>query len=198
VRLYLGSAGTAGLVDFVDGRRLAYVPTAGKPLADRSFADESRASLRAVGFEVADLDIDGATTDEMGAALETADAVFVEGGSPFFLLQAIRESGFDRIVADAVRGGLPYMGMSAGAVVAGPDIEPLSTTSNTSYGPRLTSTAALGLVDFVVYPHYDIPERAAPFPDLLARYGGRFRLLPLVDGQAVVVDEGGTRIVTPG
>jgi len=195
MRLFLGSAGVSALPEFMDGRRVIYVPTAGKPMADGGGGGESRAALVDLGFEITDLDIDGATQDEIRGALDDADGVFVEGGSPFFLLQAMRESGFDSVVVELVRDGLPYVGMSAGGVVAGPDLEPLSTTSNTSLGPRLESTEGLGLVNLVVFPHYDAPGRASEFPDVLLRFGSRFRLLPLTDAQALVVDEDGMRIV---
>jgi dipeptidase E len=93
------------------------------------------------------------------------------------------------------RRGLPYVGMSAGAVIAGPDLQPLSELSDPSLAPQLPTTAALGLVEFVIIPHYNWPERAAVVPRLVAEYGDRFRLLPLTDGQALVVDEDGPRIV---
>jgi hypothetical protein len=45
------------------------------------------------------------------------------------------------------------------------------------------------------HPHYNWEERSAPFPRLLAEYGDRFRLLPLADGQALIVDDSGARVV---
>ena len=149
-------------------------------------------TLARLGHRVVELDLDGA--DDL-SALDSADAVFVDGGSPFFLLQAMRESGFDAAVTEAVRAGLPYVGMSAGAVVAGPDLEPLSTTSNTGLGPRLRSTEGLGLVDAVVFPHFDSPERAAQFADVAAQYGDRYELVPLADSEELVVDQAGACVV---
>ena len=154
MRLFLASQGLGALPAFLgDVRDVLYVPTAAKPMSGRNGNGEI---LVGFGHRVVELDIDGAVDL---SALDAVDAVFVEGGSPFFLLQAMRESGFDSAVTQAVRGGLPYVGMSAGAVVAGPDLEPLSTTSNTALGPRLRSTEGLGLVDAVVFPHYN--SRAA-------------------------------------
>ena len=127
MRLFLASQGLGALPAFLgDVRDVLYVPTAAKPMSGRNGNGEI---LVGFGHRVVELDIDGAVDL---SALDVVDAVFVEGGSPFFLLQAMRESGFDSAVTQAVRGGLPYVGMSAGAVVAGPDLEPLSTTSNTA------------------------------------------------------------------
>jgi dipeptidase E len=188
VRLFLASQGLGALPEFLGGARdVLYVPTAAKPTSGQ---DGNRETLVGFGHRVVDLDIDG--TDDL-SALDAVDAVFVEGGSPFFLLQAMRESGFDSAVTDAVRRGLPYVGMSAGAVVAGPDLEPLSTTSNTALGPRLQSTEGLGLVDAVVFPHYN--SRAAQYTEVEALFGGRYDLVPLEDSQALIVDDDGSRIV---
>jgi dipeptidase E len=194
----MGLGGIPGFLGDPAGLRLVYVPTASKPMKDRSYAEHCRAALAEMGFDLDDLEIDEVEQGRMQSALDSADAVLVEGGSPFWLLQAMRETGFDRIVVDAVRAGLPYIGISAGALVAGPDVAPLSAVSNTSLAPRLRSTEALGLADYVVYPHYDSPERSEGFPKLLAEFGERFRLLPLTDTQALVVDDGTAKIVESG
>ena len=193
MRLFLCSAGLGALPDFLSAAGdVLYVPTAAKPMPDEGSAEENRQILERFGHRIVELDLDGA--DDL-SALDDVDAVFVEGGSPFFLLQAMRESGFDRAVTEAARGGLPYIGMSAGAVVAGPDLEPLSTTSNTALGPRLVSTEGLGLVESVVFPHFNSPERAEQFVEVRKQFGDRFDLLPLADDQALIVDDEGTRIV---
>ena len=195
MRLFLASQGLGALRDFLDGARdVLYVPTAAKPMADKSFAEGNRNALESLGYRVVELDIEGIDESKL-SVLASVDAVFVEGGSPFFLLQAMRESGFDQAVTEAVHRGLAYVGMSAGAVVAGPDLEPLAATSNTALGPRLRSTKALGLVDAVVFPHHNSPDRAAQFVEARTRYGSRFELVPLADTEAMIVDERAARIV---
>jgi dipeptidase E len=195
MRLFLGSLGLGALRDFLDGARdVLYVPTAAIPLADKASAERNREALAAMGYRVVELDIEGIDQSEL-SPLGSVDAVFVEGGSPFFLLQAMRESGFDEAVTEAVRDGLAYVGMSAGAVVAGPDLEPLAATSNTALGSRLQSTQALGLVDAVVFPHHNSPDRAAQFEEARARFGSRFELVPLADSEAMIVDDDGARLV---
>jgi dipeptidase E len=193
VRLFLASQGLGALPEFLgEERDVLYVPTAAKPMTDQASATGNRETLVRHGHRVVELDIDGAADL---SPLESVDAVFVEGGSPFFLLQAMRESGFDAAVTEAVRRGVPYVGMSAGAVVAGPDLEPLSTTSNTALGSRLRSTEGLGLIDVVVFPHFNSPKRAEQFADVRAQFGDRYELVPLEDSQALIVDESGSRIV---
>jgi peptidase E len=57
----------------------------------------------------------------------------------------------------------------------------------------LTSTKALGLVDFVVLPHFD--KRREVYDEMIAQYGGRFQLLPLTDSEAVIVEGRNHRVV---
>lgn len=199
MRLFLGSSGLGALPSFLgrdpSGLHMVFVPTAARHNDDKSFMEADRAVLRDMGFVLEDLELDEVSPREAERVVEAGDCLFVEGGSSFWLLQVMVETGFDRVVRDVVARGMPYVGMSAGAVVAGPDLEPVSELSDRSLGPRLRTTAALGLVEFVIIPHYNWPERAALVPRLLAEHGGQFRLLPLTDGQALVVDDDGPRIV---
>ena len=48
--------------------------------------------------------------------------IFVGGGNTFFLLQELKRSGADKIIAQEVAKGKFYIGESAGAIAACPDI----------------------------------------------------------------------------
>lgn len=82
--------------------------------------------------------------------LARAEAVFVSGGNTYVLLKRLRESGLLDAIRERVRAGLPYMGSSAGANVAGPNI----LTTNDWNVVGLAAFDALGLVPFNVNPHY--------------------------------------------
>ena len=51
--------------------------------------------------------------------------IFVEGGNTFRLLASLKERGADAKLRDLVRSGVPYLGTSAGAIIAGADIMPI-------------------------------------------------------------------------
>jgi dipeptidase E len=84
------------------------------------------------------------------AALDRADAVLVGGGNAFRLLQAVQRSGLLTAIRGRVRGGMPYIGVSAGANLACPTIR----TTNDMPIVAPASLAALGLIPFQVNPHY--------------------------------------------
>jgi peptidase E len=64
---------------------------------------------------------------EVEQGLEAAGLVFVAGGNVFHLLHHAIKSGFADLVPPLVRAGkLTYAGVSAGALLAGPDLFPVS------------------------------------------------------------------------
>lgn len=69
------------------------------------------------------LDITGAhRCSDPGAALANSDMVLVGGGNTFRLLYELRRRGWLEPIRGAVLAGVPYVGWSAGTVVATPSI----------------------------------------------------------------------------
>ncbi|MEK6945841.1 MAG: dipeptidase PepE [Nanoarchaeota archaeon] len=83
-------------------------------------------------------------------AVENAEAIFVGGGNTFVLLKSIYEMGIMPSIRDKVKTGIPYIGTSAGSNVAGKTI----MTTNDMPIASPSSFDALGLVPFVINPHY--------------------------------------------
>lgn len=129
-----------------------------------------------------EVDVEVADPEE----LKEADAIAVSGGDPFRLLDALRRSGAAQVVRRMVRAGCPYVGMSAGAVVAAPDIAPISLTSPFPLPSAFDSTG-LGLTRTLVLPHHDRPGRARRHAEAARRFGRELDLVPLADDEAAVV-----------
>ncbi|GEE02290.1 hypothetical protein nbrc107696_27360 [Gordonia spumicola] len=132
---------------------------------------------------------------------DDVDAVYLGGGNTFAILADLRASGRDIELADRVRAGLPYIGLSAGSVIAGPDISPASVLDDPTQAPDLPDTAGLGLIDEVIVPHAGGMLPAYP-PSLIAEtmrsFGDRYPLLPLDDDQAVEVHGSNVHVVPSG
>ncbi|MEE4024088.1 Type 1 glutamine amidotransferase-like domain-containing protein [Gordonia sp. PKS22-38] len=177
--------------------RVGFVPTASSIYPDRAWVDLDRTTLLDQGFDVVDFDIEAVSAAETGTSLDDVDALFVSGGNVFHLLATMRRTGFDRLLTDRVRAGLPYLGASAGACVVGADIEPLGMLDDPAEAPGLTSTTGLGWIDEVIVPHADgIVSGRAVVDELRTRYGSRFTLRMLDDDQALLVS-GSERSVVP-
>lgn len=133
------------------GARLAFVPYA---LADyTTYTARVRDALEPSGITVRGVHENA----EPAAELASADAVFIGGGNSFRLLGALYRTGLLGAVRDAVRGGLPYMGASAGTNMAAPSLR----TSNDMPIVQPPSFGALGLVPFQINPHYLDPDPAS-------------------------------------
>lgn len=118
-----------------------YVPTAYKLRADsgpRTIA--VRSSLEAalnVKVETLDLDHyaaaatltsgsapvpDEAAAAELDARLGEASMLIVSGGNTFYLQAAVLASGFSTVAQKHLRGGMPFVGQSAGSIIMGKTI----------------------------------------------------------------------------
>ena len=178
-------------------RTVAFIPTAGDVYESPTFLDDDRRGLRHLGYTIHEADVTGSTPDELRRTLTEADAVFVGGGNTFYLLQELRRTGSARVLVEAVRSGLPYMGTSAGAVAAGPSAEPVQTFDDPLRAPLLESFEGLGLVPVVTLPHYGKEKYAGLHDSVLRQHGDRFPIVPIRDDQAIHSDASGNQTIVP-
>ena len=140
IRDFLGSA-----------TRIVFVPFA---LHDRNgYTERARERFRAMGCTLASLhDVSNPQRE-----IEQADAVFVGGGNTFRLLTGLYAFNLLEAIRRSVKQGLPYIGSSAGSIVACPTMK---TTKDMPI-VQPPSFEALGLVDFQISPHYLDPDPAS-------------------------------------
>jgi dipeptidase E len=129
-------------------KRVLFIPFA---LHDRgAYAAQARARFAAMGYE-----LDSAhEVDNPRYAVEQAEAVFIGGGNTFRLLYSLYEADLLPAIRERVRAGMPYVGTSAGAVVAAPTIK----TTNDMPIVEPPSFNALGLISFQINAHYLDPD----------------------------------------
>jgi dipeptidase E len=126
-------------------RRIGFVSAAS--LGDeRLYCERVREALRPMGLEVTHV----YWKADPIKALESVEAIFVGGGNTYALLQRLRASHLVTAIQERVHHGVPYMGSSAGANVAGPTI----LTTNDWNVVALERFEALSLVPFNINPHY--------------------------------------------
>ena len=87
-------------------------------------------------------------------AVGEADVIFVGGGNTFRLLKGLHDHGLLEPIRQRVAAGVPYIGSSAGSIVACPT---LKTTKDMPV-VQPPSFEALGLVPFQISPHYLDPD----------------------------------------
>lgn len=170
--------------------RIAHIITAsrGKGCDDLVYLDRIREIFRRRGAYFEDIDLYDYDEDSLGPVLKRFNAVFVSGGSSFYLLKAMRERGFAKLIPSFLDNGLIYIGVSAGAYVACPSIEMALWRHQDKYDHYdLSDLSALGLVPFLVTVHYQ-PQYQDLVKEEMRRSAWPVRIL--ADGQAIAVRDG--------
>ncbi|MEJ3655167.1 Type 1 glutamine amidotransferase-like domain-containing protein [Actinomycetes bacterium KLBMP 9759] len=192
------------------GRRTALILN-----AYDDFGDEQRASslarelseLNDAGLvpEELDLRLFFGRTEELRAALDGFDLVYVRGGNVFVLQRAFRHSGADAVFTDLLaRDLVAYAGYSAGACVLGSTLRGIEGEVDDPYAvPAGYPTAApswegVGVVPFAIAPHFrsDHPESGEIERTVRYFIDNHIPFIALRDGEAIVVD--GDHVVVVG
>ena len=139
----------AEIGDFIGERvRVVFLPYA---LHDRrAYSEQAEGRLRKMGLEFRSIH----DVSNPSRAIEQAEIIFIGGGNTFRLLSGLQQNQLIEPIRRAVRAGIPYIGSSAGSVVACPS---LKTTKDMPVIQPL-SFEALALVPFQISPHYLDPD----------------------------------------
>ena len=135
--------------DFLGGgAHVAFIPFA---MYDRkAYATKTQERFRAMGCQLTSVhDVSNARR-----VVERASAIFVGGGNTFRLLKGLYDADLLGAIRERVSAGVPYIGSSAGSIVACPS---LKTTKDMPV-VQPPSFEALGLVRFQISPHYLDPD----------------------------------------
>jgi dipeptidase E len=135
--------------DFVGSRaKVVFVPFA---VHDRhAYAAKAQERFRDIGLSLISIH----DVSNMPRAVDEADVVFVGGGNTFRLLKGLYDHNLLGPIRRRVAAGVPYIGSSAGSIVACPT---LKTTKDMPV-VQPPSFEALGLVPFQISPHYLDPD----------------------------------------
>ncbi len=94
------------------------------------------------------------TTARRRSAVEQAESLFIGGGNTFRLLNALYRDQLLQPIRDRVSCGVPFIGSSAGSIVAGPT---LKTTKDMPI-IQPPSFDSLGIFSFQISPHFLDPD----------------------------------------
>ena len=177
--------------------RVIFIPTAADPYPDKWFIEADKKQWQELGFNILELDLKGKKERELRNLLKGFDIVYIAGGNTFYLLEKVLESGFDVVIKELLENGVIYAGGSAGAIIAGPTIEPIRVFDDLKAAPNLKSYAGLGLVDFIVLPHYSRDKLHNRQHDQIIKEWNKkgYMLIPLTNDQAIVVEGNDSQVV---
>ncbi len=177
-------------------RRALFLPFAGTTIDWDDYATTVREALAPLGLDL----VAAHRAVDPAAALAGAELVLVGGGNTFRLLHESRRRGWLAPIRDAVRSGMPYVGWSAGSVLAGPTIRTTNDMPIVDPG----GLDALALVPFQLNCHYTdaMPpgHQGETRRQRLAEYlvlSPRDTVVGLPEGDWLSVDDGATVLHGP-
>ena len=166
--------------------KTACVITSGRTEEEQFYIDESIKELSDLGIKVTELNI--AKYDSF-PYLTSFDIYYVCGGNTFYILDRMRKTKIDRFLIDAVARGKFYMGVSAGSIIPGPDIEIAGWGKNGDPNDiNLQDLKGFGLVPYLITVHYTEQEKADVEAFKEKRKGEP--VIELTDDQAVFIEDG--------
>jgi dipeptidase E len=127
-------------------KRVTFVHYAGVTITAADYTARVREAFSPLGYEVESV----ADAPASARSIRDADAIAVGGGNTFRLLEQLYANDLLGPIRERVRAGIPYIGWSAGSVVACPTIR----TTNDMPIVQPPSFDALGLVPFQINAHY--------------------------------------------
>jgi dipeptidase E len=147
----------SGYLDHVESEIKAFLGKVSKiifiPFAvydRRAYTDKAQERFRSMGFELRSIH----DVSNMERAIKDAEAIFVGGGNTFRLLKGLYDCDLIAPIRKRVAAGTPYIGSSAGSIVACPT---LKTTKDMPV-VQPPSFDALHLIPFQISPHYLDPD----------------------------------------
>lgn len=161
----------------VSEAKVLFIPTAAINDEARKMAGKCRDELLHAGINPENItvyDVDGSLSADEAM---TQDMIYFTGGDTGYLLRRIKDTGFDAIIKKMVYANKVYVGVSAGSVIAAPNIR----------DPYDEKAAGLALVHAYINVHQ--PEGTPARTDLPLPY------IPLTDNQALAVSWEGYEVV---
>ncbi|MCK1985715.1 MULTISPECIES: Type 1 glutamine amidotransferase-like domain-containing protein [Peribacillus] len=128
------------------------ITTASHKKQKNRFAMKAKEDLLGYGFKKVDFNDIEFDKPEL---LEKYNVIYINGGNPFYLLYHMKKSGADLILKDIAKQNTVIVGVSAGAITLGPNIEVVNYFTPQINIVDLQDFTALGLTDIAIFPHYD-------------------------------------------
>lgn len=137
-----------------DNKEITFI-SAATVYEPKEYFETAKTALAEVDLKLIHLDLN----NNPESILDKAKILLVGGGNTYHLLKELKDHSLDEKIEDKVRNGIPYMGLSAGANIVGPNI----LTTNDWNVEGITSFDGLNLVPFSINPHYIDPHDKSVF-----------------------------------
>ena len=202
-RLYLASYFTNVALLFqkeinieLTGKSVTFIPTAANPEKIKFFVDSDKKALIKLGLNVDEIDISYSSKEIINDKISANDFIFISGGNTFYLLQEMIKSEAYEIIQKAINTGKPYIGSSAGSIVASNNIQYIERMDSPKKAPELIQTKGLSVVDFSPLPHYTNAPFKKTVEKIIEENRDKYDLKPISNDQLIVVEGNDFRVIS--
>lgn len=153
--------------------------------------------MQKYGYKYEFYDIIGKTSSNIERDLAKYRIIYIEGSSPFFLMQEAGKNNFGDYLKKRLDAGMIYISESAGSVCAGVDISANSRPGKSLKEYDLSSSGGFNLVNFAILPHWGQKEKREDYLTykIPQSYNEGFPYLLLANNQYVEVTDDWYKIV---
>jgi dipeptidase E len=132
--------------------KVTIITTASFQKENNRFVQKAKADFLQMGFQniqFTDVEFD------QPELLFQYDVIYISGGNPFYLLFHLKKSGADFVLKKLALQGTIIVGVSAGALVLGPNIDVVNAFTPNMNIYAMNELTALEMTDALIFPHYD-------------------------------------------
>lgn len=184
-----------------DYKSVLFIDTAAEPEVGRKEGDDDwlqadLKSLRDLGYQVDRFSVTGKTKEEIEQKFDEYDVLYMCGGNTIYLRQQLQKTGSFDLILEKVKAGKPYIGTSAGSIIAGPKIPMYLEESE---GLEMDDDTGFKFFNAIIVPHWGSESFKEMYLEErmeLAYQATEPPFLLLSDYHYVVIDEkGGSTIL---
>ncbi len=150
--------------------------------------ERDKADLIKMNFNIINIDISNESREEIINKINSVDAIFISGGNCFYLLQQLKIKNILNNIIEFANKKI-YIGVSAGACIACPNIDYVQKLDDKSEAPLIDNYDAMNLVNFNILPHYKSKEKYTKLADEIEQDYPDKKFIKITNEQAIMVDE---------
>lgn len=178
----------------LQNKRIAFIPTAAAKEGASRYVLAGRELLSEMGAIVTEIDISKENRNTIKATFAQADCIYFSGGNSFFLMDALRKSGTDKLLKKELQRGKLMVGESAGAIVCALTITYIEPMDKKPPEYSQQDDAGLELVKYYILPHFldEVYRKASE--EILEKFS-ELDVRPISNDQAILVKDNTSKII---
>lgn len=167
--------------------KIGFIPTASELDKDRWYMEKDKTDLINMNYNLIEIDITNENKENIIKKINQVDALYIAGGNCFYLLEQIKiKEVLDEIINFA--NTKTYIGASAGACIACPNIFYVKKLDNIKEAPLLNNYDALDLIDAYILPHYNSDEKYTNLIKEIINENKKLNFITLQNNEALIVN----------